>query len=95
MTIAWLYVTLMIALMEKNLVAGVLTFFFFGLAPCALVLWLFGSPLRRRARSRREDAAAGATVPPTAKPMTDSSKPATKLADEIVDQNNGADSRRD
>ncbi len=51
--IAWLYVTLMMALMEKNWVAGVLTFLFFGLAPCALLLWLIGSPSRRRRAQRR------------------------------------------
>lgn len=51
--IAWLYVTLLMACTEANITAGILTFCLFGLAPLALVLWLFGSPLRRRrARAR-------------------------------------------
>lgn len=47
--IGWLYVTLMMAITEKNITAGVLTFVFYGLMPCALLLWLGGTRLRRRA----------------------------------------------
>jgi hypothetical protein len=46
--IAWIFVTLCMALTEPNFVAGVLTFFFYGLAPLALLLWLLGTPQRRR-----------------------------------------------
>jgi heme A synthase len=46
--IGWLYVTLLMAATEANLTAGVLTFGFYGLAPLALFLWLFGTPQRRR-----------------------------------------------
>jgi biotin transporter BioY len=49
--IAWLYVTLMMAVTEKSITAGVLTFVFYGLLPCALLVWLIGTPARRRARS--------------------------------------------
>ena len=45
--IAWLYVTLMMAITEKSVVAGIMTFIFYGLAPLALFLWLFGTPARR------------------------------------------------
>lgn len=51
--IAWLYVTLMMALTEPSITAGVLTFLFYGLLPCALLLWLIGTPQRRRNRSMR------------------------------------------
>jgi biotin transporter BioY len=51
--IAWLYVTLMMALTEPSFVAGVLTFVFYGLLPCALLLWLVGTPQRRRNQSRK------------------------------------------
>ena len=47
--IGWLYVTLMMAITEKSITAGVLTFVFYGLMPCALLLWLGGARLRRRA----------------------------------------------
>jgi hypothetical protein len=46
--IGWLYVTVLMALTETTLVAGVLSFVVYGLAPTALLLWLFGRPARRR-----------------------------------------------
>ncbi len=49
--IAWLYVTFMMALTEPSMTAGVLTFLFFGLLPCALFLWVVGTPQRRRNKS--------------------------------------------
>lgn len=55
--IAWLYVTLMMAITEKTITAGVLTFVFYGLAPCALMLWLAGTPTRHRAAKQHASAA--------------------------------------
>ena len=52
--IGWLYVTLLMAATEANLVAGVLSFVLYGAAPLALLLWLMGTPQRRRARLSRE-----------------------------------------
>jgi hypothetical protein len=52
--IGWLYVALLMAATEPNLTAGVLTFAVYGLAPLALLLWLFGTPQRRRNRLSRE-----------------------------------------
>ena len=49
--IAWLYVTLMMALTEHSMTAGVLTFFFYGVFPLSIVLWLMATPGRRRART--------------------------------------------
>lgn len=46
--IGWLYVTILMALTETSVVAGVLTLLFYGLLPTALLLWLFGGPTRRR-----------------------------------------------
>lgn len=46
--IAWIYVTLLMALTETNVTAGILTFTLYGLMPLALLLWLFGAPMRRR-----------------------------------------------
>lgn len=48
--IAWLYVALLAAVSDDTIVGGVLTFVFYGLAPLALFLWLFGSRARRRRR---------------------------------------------
>ena len=55
--IGWLYVTLMMAMTEKSITAGVLTFVFYGLAPCTLLFWLVASHARHRARKRHSIAA--------------------------------------
>jgi hypothetical protein len=51
--IGWLYVTLMVALTESNLTAGVLSFLFYGLAPTALFLWLAAAPATASRRTCR------------------------------------------
>jgi hypothetical protein len=61
--IGWLYVTVLMAATEPNLTAGALTFVVYGLAPLALLLWLFGTPQRNRSRRARE-----AIADPAAKP---------------------------
>lgn len=38
--IAWLYVITLMAATEPSFTAGVLTFVFYGLLPCALLLWV-------------------------------------------------------
>ena len=48
--IAWGYVVLMMSITETSLIAGLLTFLWYGAAPLALFLWLFGTPQRRRSR---------------------------------------------
>lgn len=55
--IAWLYVVLMMALTETSVVAGLATFVLYGLAPLSLLLWLLGTPQRRRAARLRERSA--------------------------------------
>jgi len=61
--IAWLYVTLMMAIVEATgsngtVLGAVITFVLYGLAPTALVMYLLGTPSRRRARRAREQAGA-------------------------------------
>ena len=46
--IGWLYVTVLMALSEVGIVAGLLTFVFYGLMPTMLLLWIFGHSTRRR-----------------------------------------------
>jgi hypothetical protein len=46
--IGWLFVTVLMALTETNVTAGILTFILYGLLPLALLLWIFGTPMRRR-----------------------------------------------
>jgi len=48
--IGWLYVVVLMALTEKNFVAGIMTFLWYGLLPLGLLLWLVGVPSRKRKR---------------------------------------------
>ena len=57
--IAWLFVAVLMGAseaMSTSIVGGFLTFFFYGLVPLTLVLYLFGIPQRRRDRRKREQA---------------------------------------
>lgn len=45
--IAWIYVTVLMAATEKTVVAGILTFVFYGLLPCAILLWVLGVKHRK------------------------------------------------
>jgi hypothetical protein len=63
--LAWLYVALMMALVEAlspdgSVLGAAITFVFYGVLPLALVLYIMGTPARRRARLRREASAADA-----------------------------------
>lgn len=59
--LAWLYVALMMAVVEANhpngtLLGAIITFALYGLGPVALVVYLMGAPARRRAIKAREAA---------------------------------------
>ena len=60
--IAWLYVTLLMALAEAfstqgSVLGAIITFVFYGLLPMALVVYLMGTPLRRKAIRKSEQLA--------------------------------------
>ncbi|WP_454735318.1 hypothetical protein [Cupriavidus necator] len=75
--IGWLYVALMMAITEHNVVAGVATFLMYGAAPVALVLYIMGTPGRRRRKAQAERAQAAAVA-------------ATKASDAAPPQADGA-----
>jgi hypothetical protein len=61
--IGWLYVVLMMALVEAlssqgTVLGAVITFVFYGLIPLGLVLYIVATPARRRARRAAETSAA-------------------------------------
>jgi mannose/fructose/N-acetylgalactosamine-specific phosphotransferase system component IID len=63
---AWLYVALMMAVAEANasngtVLGAIITFLLYGLGPVALVVYLMGSPARRRA-IKAQEAALGAST---------------------------------
>ena len=67
--IAWLYVTLMMAVAEATNTTGtvlgaLITFVFYGVGPVALLMYLLGWPARRRAIKAREAAERAASLQP-------------------------------
>ncbi|MEN3109679.1 hypothetical protein ACFONG_13960 [Uliginosibacterium paludis] len=52
--IAWLFTASLLSIGQSSVVAGVLTFLFWGLLPLCLLLWLIGTPARLRRKARRE-----------------------------------------
>lgn len=72
--IGWMYVVLMAALAEAlsphgTVLGALLTFVFYGLLPLGIVLYLMGTPARKRALRRQAvDAGAQAGAEPSAEP---------------------------
>ncbi len=72
--IAWLYVTVMMAVAEAassngTLLGAAITLLLYGLLPVALLMYLMATPARRRARCAREAASVdpdAGSHPPTA-----------------------------
>jgi hypothetical protein len=56
--IAWLYVTLLMAMTESNITAGLLNWILFGLAPLLGFLWIMAKLRPRRAGKRNATATA-------------------------------------
>ncbi|WP_245200365.1 hypothetical protein [Herbaspirillum sp. LeCh32-8] len=52
--IAWLYVVFMMSITEQSAVAGVITFLLYGVFPLTIVLYLMGTPQRKRNRQKME-----------------------------------------
>ena len=57
LAIGWLYVTLLVVATEGTIVAGVISFLFYGLLPCAVIIWMSGSKVRRQRQAYRESLA--------------------------------------
>lgn len=54
--IGWMYVVTLMAATETNLVAGIVTFLFYGALPCAVLAYLMGTKSRRLKRLAQEEA---------------------------------------
>ena len=57
--IAWMYVVVMMAVAEAmatngSVLGAVFTFLLYGVLPCSIVMYLMGTPMRRRARLAAE-----------------------------------------
>ncbi len=60
--IAWIYVVLMMAIAEAlssqgTVIGAVITFFLYGVLPLSVLLYIMGTPMRRRQRKAEEAAA--------------------------------------
>jgi len=89
--IAWMFVVVLMTVTEAlspvgSLLGAVMTFFLYGVGPLALVMYLLGTPMRRRQRRAREAAAeaaaSSAAVEPNASglPARDAVAPERKEA---------------
>lgn len=50
--VGWIYVTLMMAITEETVVAGIMTFFLYGVLPTLLIMYVGGTGQRRRRREQ-------------------------------------------
>jgi hypothetical protein len=57
LAIGWMYVVTLMAATEPSVVAGIMTFLFYGLLPLSLVFYLTGAWRRGRARGKDRAAA--------------------------------------
>ena len=82
--IAWLYVTLMMAVAEATntngtVLGAIITFLLYGVLPMSLVVYLMGTPARRRAIRAKEQAELADANSGVA-PDTDGKTPADAVA---------------
>ena len=52
--IGWMWVVLMMSITQKTILSGVSTLVFYGILPCALLMYILMTPARRRRQARRE-----------------------------------------
>lgn len=77
--VGWIYVVLMMAITEDSVVAGIMTFLFYGVLPVLLILYVTGSGNRRRRRAQEQaerhaqkDSSDNSSTSITASPTADS-----------------------
>jgi hypothetical protein len=85
MIVGWLYVALMMAVAEATNTTGtvlgaVITFVLYGVAPVSLMMYLMGTPARKKAIKRREAAElAQAAAPASSEPDARGQAPADAI----------------
>jgi hypothetical protein len=92
--IAWIYVALMMAVAEAthangSVLGALVTFFLYGVGPLSLVMYLLGSPVRRRARQAAEAEADAALAAAAANPAAPAPSPPDQAAPEPVSATEG------
>jgi uncharacterized membrane protein len=85
--IAWLYVTLLMGLAEAfstqgSVLGAIITFLLYGVLPMSLVVYLMGTPLRRKARRQAEEMTVPEAAPPASRPEPDASSHASGVPED-------------
>jgi hypothetical protein len=62
--IGWMYVVTLMAATEPSVVAGLMTFLFYGMLPLSLVLYLTGAWRKGRARKQEAEHSKRVDIPP-------------------------------
>ena len=83
--VGWIYVVLMMAITEDSVVAGIMTFLFYGVLPVAIIMYLAGTGNRKRRRAQeladkqtqKINAALNVEGTPTNTPTNTSTDPST------------------
>lgn len=75
--VAWMFVVVLMTVAEAmspigSVLGAVMTFFLYGVGPLALVMYLLGTPMRRKRRRAREAAAAATSGAAAIEPDTGS-----------------------
>lgn len=52
--LAWIYVVFMMSITEQSVIAGIMTFLLYGALPVAIILYVMGTPQRKRSREKAE-----------------------------------------
>lgn len=83
--IGWIYVVVMMAVVEAmapngTVLGAVFTFLLYGVLPLAIVLYIMGTPMRRRARRRARAAGSAADADGGGQPAGDTVAPVREEA---------------
>jgi hypothetical protein len=83
--IAWLYVTLLMGLAEAfssqgTVLGAIITFLLYGVAPMSLVVYVMGTPLRRKSKLRADAQAQNAPTTESSVAEPDASGHATRVS---------------
>jgi mannose/fructose/N-acetylgalactosamine-specific phosphotransferase system component IID len=86
--IAWMYVVVMMSVAEATapngtVLGAIITFFLYGVLPCVILMYLMGTPMRKRALRAKEKAeleALRAQVAASGEPNAGSEAPAELVA---------------
>ena len=62
--VGWIYVVLMMSITETSIVAGIMTFFLYGVLPVSVLMYVTGAGARRRRREAQRQQAMQERQPP-------------------------------